>query len=171
MATLTKMEMIKTLVETNNVDEFKKEKDDTFKLAGRLFRTLSADRVKELYEERIKISPEAVLEEVTEKIEKVATKSKTEKAEKVDSQYETAKDENGNSYKKAWVLEFLNSAGFSALRGINEIREIFGEKYYIRYYRSKNMMIAFSSETKKEVKRTLCLCPFIVKSFVKKYSV
>lgn len=183
MTTLTKMDMIKALVAANQVDELKKEKDDSIKLAARIFRTVSNDRVKELYATRIAANPEKVIEEVTKKAEKAAKASKKaaqkKPAEKVpvkeepvekDAMYQSIEDEEGNVYKKAWMLEELNSRGFSKLTNRNiDVRRLKGEHYLLIYSRFDNKITVKELGTGKVVKTTLCICPFIVRAFIDKY--
>lgn len=175
MTTMTKMDMIKKLVEENKVDEFKKEKDDNTKLASRLFRTLTNESVKELYAARISASPEKAIEEITKKVEKAAKKApakevKAEVKEK-DPMYSPAKDAAGNEYKKAWVLQELDERGFAPLSGLAaNVRKLEGKVNTLIYHRNKNILNVKSNETGAIVQSTMCLCPFIVKSFITKYA-
>lgn len=176
MTTMTKMDMIKKLVEENKVEEFKKEKDDDTKLASRLFRTLTNENVKELYAARISASPEKAIEEITKKVEKAAKKApakeevKAEVKEK-DPMYSPAKDAAGNEYKKAWVLQELDERGFSPLSGLAlNIRKFEGKTNTLIYHRNKNILNVKSNETDEIIQSTMCLCPFIVKAFITKYA-
>lgn len=176
--TLTKMDMIKELIATNSVDEFKKEKDDTVKLASRLFRQLSADKVQALYAERITSAPEEVIEEVTQKVEEAAAPTPTpkkaaKKAKTEDEEYNYSKatDKEGNEYAKAWVLELLDATKFGALSASKKTRTLECKSNKLIYNRIDNTIQAVSKETNKKVKKTMAICPFIVKAFIKKYAV
>ena len=201
MAVLSKMDMIKALIKENKVEELKQEKDTELKLAARLFRQLNLKQVKEMYAEKIAKEPIAVIEAVTEKVEKVAKKpetkaakevkkikveeTKTEKPKaekapkkKVDPKFLPAKDEKGYEYKKAWVIPVLDNAGFSKL-GRSKYKRTLESKTYTQVYdRERNIVEVYkTSQIKKGVaepalvNKTLAICPFIVEAFVKKYAI
>ena len=201
MAVLSKMDMIKALIKENKVEELKQEKDTELKLAARLFRQLNLKQVKEMYAEKIAKEPIAVIEAVTEKVEKVAKKPETKaekevkkikveetkaekpKAEKapkkkVNPKFLPAKDEKGYEYKKAWVIPVLDNAGFSKL-GRSKYKRTLESKTYTQVYdRERNVVEVYkTSQIKKGVaepalvNKTLAICPFIVEAFVKKYAI
>lgn len=201
MAVLSKMDMIKALIKENKVEELKQEKDTELKLAARLFRQLNLKQVKEMYAEKIAKEPIAVIEAVTEKVEKVAKKpetkaakevkkikveeTKTEKPKaekapkkKVNPKFLPAKDEKGYEYKKAWVIPVLDNAGFSKL-GRSKYKRTLESKTYTQVYdRERNVVEVYkTSQIKKGVaepalvNKTLAICPFIVEAFVKKYAI
>lgn len=201
MAVLSKMDMIKALIKENKVEELKQEKDTELKLAARLFRQLNLKQVKEMYAEKIAKEPIAVIEAVTEKVEKAAKKpetkatkevkkikveeTKTEKPKaekapkkKVNPKFLPAKDEKGYEYKKAWVIPVLDNAGFSKL-GRSKYKRTLESKTYTQIYdRERNSLEVYkTSQIKKGVaepalvNKTLAICPFIVEAFVKKYAV
>ena len=201
MAVLSKMDMIKALIKENKVEELKQEKDTELKLAARLFRQLNLKQVKEMYAEKIAKEPIAVIEAVTEKVEKVAKKpetkaakevkkikveeTKTEKPKaekapkkKVNPKFLPAKDEKGYEYKKAWVIPVLDNAGFSKL-GRSKYKRTLESKTYTQVYdRERNIVEVYkTSQIKKGVaepalvNKTLAICPFIVEAFVKKYAI
>lgn len=173
MATLTKMDMIKALVEAKKVEELRKEKDDSLKLASRLFRSLSNEKVKELYFSRIASEPEKVIEEVTEKVIKAAKPQKEratvkEEKEPVDPDYLSVADEKGHVYKKAWVLKVLDEKKFSKLTSKGE-RRLKGKSKFLVYSIDTNSIVAASIKNGKIVNKTICACPFITKAFIDKY--
>lgn len=201
MAVLSKMDMIKALIKENKVEELKQEKDTELKLAARLFRQLNLKQVKEMYAEKIAKEPIAVIEAVTEKVEKVAKKPETKAAKevkkikveetkaekpkaekapkkKVNPKFLPAKDEKGYEYKKAWVIPVLDNAGFSKL-GRSKYKRTLESKTYTQVYdRERNVVEVYkTSQIKKGVaepalvNKTLAICPFIVEAFVKKYAI
>lgn len=201
MAVLSKMDMIKALIKENKVEDLKQEKDTELKLAARLFRQLNLKQVKEMYAEKIAKEPIAVIEAVTEKVEKAAKKPevkatkevkkikveetkvekpKAEKApkKKVDPKFLPAKDEKGYEYKKAWVIPVLDNAGFSKLGRSRWKRTLESKTYTQIYDRERNSLTVYkTSQIKKGVanpaivNKTPAICPFIVEAFVKKYAV
>lgn len=201
MAVLSKMDMIKALIKENKVEELKQEKDTELKLAARLFRQLNLKQVKEMYAEKIAKEPIAVIEAVTEKVEKVAKKPETKAAKEVkkikveetktekpkaekapkkkaNPKFLPAKDEKGYEYKKAWVIPVLDNAGFSKL-GRSKYKRTLESKTYTQVYdRERNIVEVYkTSQIKKGVaepalvNKTLAICPFIVEAFVKKYAI
>lgn len=164
MATLTKMDMIKALVEANKVDELKKEKDNSTKLAARMFRTLSNDRVKELYAARIVAEPEKVIKEITKKAEKAAAPASAQRA------FKPCKDREGkHTYKKRWMYEELENRSFSPLNSNN--KRVLSGAYYVMFYDiEKNLIIVRDPKHwNKVIAKNYCICPFITKAFIDKY--
>lgn len=186
MATLVKKDMIAALVAAKKVEEFRKGQEHDSVLVGRLYRQVPESKIRELYTAYIQENPEKVIEEVTQKVEKVTKSKKSVKSapvikiqevkiskEKTPEELAELKrrqpitDENGNEYKKAWMLEVLDQHGFGKLNKSKKTRILKGALYEIVYNRETNHLTALLEGSK--INDTICACEFITVSFINKY--
>lgn len=203
MKTLTKMDMIRALVESEKVNELKKDENESIEsLAARLYRSVSSEEVKTLYTERIAQDPVEAIEKVAEKAEKVvsavekpkkaakkkvSSKTLTKAEKKAQEEFEKSRIESRESEeeRKALYAPVINEQGITMKAWISDLivqhefkftkkgkYELKLEHHSIIYNPEKNRFdIVYNEDKKTTIFYTLALCPFMIRSFLKKYGI
>lgn len=154
---ITKMAMIKELAAANMLEEFKKTPEmEESTLIKHVGRTISKERIEELYKQLENKDTEEILDTVVDVAEKTVS------ALEIDY---TPIEVDGVAYKKAWIKKVLDDAEFGKVSQNSRKKKV--RDYVLNYRFDKNRITVTKNGSK--INSTPALCEYITRHFIQKY--